>query len=89
MVISGFISQNVEGAKWKELIAVIYGTGLALVFDEFGMWLRLKDNYLLRQSYDAMLIILSMLISIVYFSSFWLKILTLPQKLKIGLFRKK
>lgn len=89
LVIAGFMSQNLEHPKWKVPVAVIYGIGLALSFDEFGMWLRLQDNYLLRQSYDAMLIILSMLISMVYFSNFWFRILSLPQRLKIGIFRKK
>ncbi len=82
LAISGFLSQNVENPKWKSPIAIMYGIGLALSFDEFGMWLRLQDNYWVRQSYDAILIILSLLINIVYFSNFWLRILSLPQKLK-------
>lgn len=82
LTIAGFLSQNIESPKWKTKIAILYGIGLALSFDEFGMWLRLQDNYFLRQSYDAILIILSLLINIVYFSSFWLRIIFLPQKLK-------
>ena len=82
LAIAGFLSQNLENPKWRELIAIIYGIGLALSFDEFGMWLRLQDSYWIRQSYDAMLIILSLLINIVYFSNFWLKVFSLPQKIK-------
>jgi hypothetical protein len=82
LAISGFLSQNLEDPKWRVPIAIIYGIGLALSFDEFGMWLRLQDSYWIRQSYDAVLIILSLLINIVYFSNFWLRILSLPQKFK-------
>src|ERR1700679_3267512 len=32
--------------------AVIYGIGLALTFDEFGMWLHLDGQYWQRASYD-------------------------------------
>jgi hypothetical protein len=87
LAIAGFLSQNLENQKWKEPIAIIYGIGLALSFDEFGMWLRLQDSYWIRQSYDAMLIILSLLINVVYFSNFWLRIISLPQKFKIKLFK--
>lgn len=83
LAISGFLSQNVESPKWKEFIAIMYGVGLALAFDEFGMWLHLKDNYWVRQSYDVMLVILSLLINIVYFSNFWFRILSLFQKIKL------
>ncbi len=82
LAIAGFLSQNLENPKWRTKVAILYGVGLALSFDEFGMWLRLQDSYWVRQSYDAMLIILSLLISIVYFSDFWLKIFALPRKLK-------
>ncbi len=82
LAIAGFLSQNLDSPKWKTKIAILYGIGLALSFDEFGMWLRLQDGYWVRQSYDAVLIILSLLISLVYFSAFWLKILSLPQRLK-------
>ncbi len=82
LAIAGFLSQNSEGPKYKTKIAILYGAGLALSFDEFGMWLRLQDNYWVRQSYDAILIILSLLINIVYFSNFWIRILSLPQRLK-------
>ena len=81
LAIAGFLSQNLENPKWKTKVAILYGIGLALSFDEFGMWLRLQDNYWVRQSYDAILIILSLLINLVYFSNFWLRIFSLPKVL--------
>jgi hypothetical protein len=41
--------------------AVLYGIGLALTFDEFGMWLRLGGSYWTRASFDAIVIIAAML----------------------------
>jgi hypothetical protein len=37
--------------------ATLYGVGLALTFDEFGMWLHLGGDYWMRTSFDAMVII--------------------------------
>jgi len=41
--------------------AVLYGIGLALTFDEFGMWLHLDDVYWQRASFDAMVLIAAIL----------------------------
>ena len=43
------------------LIAIIYGIGLALTFDEFGMWLHLGGAYWQRASFDAIVVIGSLL----------------------------
>jgi hypothetical protein len=37
--------------------AVLYAIGLALTFDEFGMWLHLGGSYWQRASYDAIAVI--------------------------------
>ena len=39
------------------LASVLYGVGLALTFDEFGMWLHLGGPYWQRQSFDAVVVI--------------------------------
>jgi len=41
--------------------AALYGIGLALTFDEFGMWLHLDDVYWQRASFDAMVLIAAIL----------------------------
>ncbi len=41
--------------------AALYGVGLALTFDEFGMWLHLDDVYWQRASFDAMVLITAIL----------------------------
>jgi len=39
--------------------AIIYGVGMALTFDEFGMWLHLGGSYWQRASFDAVIVLLS------------------------------
>ena len=60
--------------KTRIKIAKIYGIGLALAFDEFGMWLHLENDYWLRQSYDIMIIITAWLINAIYLTPIWKKI---------------
>ena len=41
--------------------AVLYGIGLALTFDEFGMWLHLGGGYWQRASFDAITVVVGLL----------------------------
>lgn len=41
-------------SRWP---AVLYGVGLALTFDEFGMWLHLGGRYWQRASWDAIVVV--------------------------------
>lgn len=50
-----------------KLCVALYGIGLGLTFDEFGMWVRLEDEYWVRQSYDAVIIVLLLLLNISYY----------------------
>lgn len=56
-------------------IAKLYGIGLALTFDEFGMWLHLQDDYWMRHSYDIVIVTLAVFLNIVYFSQLWQKVI--------------
>ncbi len=47
--------------KLRKLSALLYGVGMALTFDEFGMWLHLGGSYWQRGSFDAVIVILSVL----------------------------
>ncbi|MGD1276468.1 MAG: hypothetical protein ABR964_04510 [Tepidisphaeraceae bacterium] len=49
--------------------AILYGIGLGLTFDEFGMWLHLGGPYWQRASYDAVVTIASVLTLIAYGST--------------------
>jgi hypothetical protein len=41
--------------------ALVYGVGLGLTFDEFGMWIHLGGPYWQRASYDAIVVVGSLL----------------------------
>jgi hypothetical protein len=41
--------------------AAVYGVGLALTFDEFGMWLHLGGSYWQRGSFDAVVVVAALL----------------------------
>jgi len=43
------------------LVSIFYGVGLALTFDEFGMWLHLGGSYWQRASFDAISIVAAFL----------------------------
>lgn len=49
--------------------AAVYGVGLGLTFDEFGMWLHLGGMYWQRASYDAIIVIAAGLALIAYGST--------------------
>jgi hypothetical protein len=43
----------------RSFCALVYGSSMALTFDEFGMWLHLGGSYWQRASYDAVVVLLS------------------------------
>jgi hypothetical protein len=51
---------------WRSAAAVVYGIGLALTFDEFGMWLHLGGSYWQRASFDAVVLIAALLTLLAY-----------------------
>src|SRR5579871_2188345 len=52
--------------RWRLACAVAYGFGMALTFDEFGMWLHLGGSYWQRASFDAVIVVLSLFGVIAY-----------------------
>jgi hypothetical protein len=48
------------GGEWS-VAAVVYGVGLALTFDEFGMWLHLGGGYWQRASFDGVSVVAALL----------------------------
>ena len=51
-------SPGSRGLLWS---AIAYGVGLALTFDEFGLWLHLGGSYWQRASFDAVVVIAGLL----------------------------
>lgn len=51
----------------KKIVAcALYGIGLALTFDEFGMWVHLGGSYWQRASWDAMAVLTAALALLAY-----------------------
>lgn len=47
--------------RQRQWLAAAYGLGMALTFDEFGMWLHLGGSYWQRASYDAVILVAALL----------------------------
>ena len=45
--------------RMRKICALLYGFGMALTFDEFGMWLHLGGSYWQRASFDAVIVVLT------------------------------
>jgi hypothetical protein len=70
LAVFGIVTLNFPEEAGKPFWGLFYGAGLALAFDEFGMWLHLEDDYWIRHSYDAIILISSFLIAVVYIVPF-------------------
>lgn len=88
LTIAGYLALNFRSKKAASYIAVLYGVGLGLAYDEFGMWLHLKDDYWVRQSYDAVAVIFVFLVNVIYLKNIWRKIFSLAVKLNNTTFRR-
>ncbi len=65
----GLPDLRAPAGKLLSTAAVIYGIGLGLTFDEFGMWLHLGGFYWQRTSFDAVITIASTLALLAYGST--------------------
>lgn len=69
--------------EWKIKLASFFGVGLGLTFDEFGMWLLLQDEYWVRHSYDAVIVITLIFINIIYLGNMWKRLFTFIMKIEL------
>src|SRR4051812_24349118 len=60
-IVGGYLLFRRPQGMAAERAAIAYGIGMALTFDEFGMWLHLGGSYWQRASFDAVVVILSLL----------------------------
>ena len=65
LAISGYLALLFDEPKTKYLISLLHGFGLGLALDEFGMWLRLRDDEPIRWGYDGLLIFLGVILLII------------------------
>jgi hypothetical protein len=60
-LVGGYLLFARPDLRRLQRIASFYGVGLALTFDEFGMWLHLGGSYWQRASFDAVVVIAALL----------------------------
>jgi hypothetical protein len=60
-VVGGYLLLGKPAERGMHRATAFYGVGLALTFDEFGMWLHLGGSYWQRASFDAVVIITAFL----------------------------
>ncbi len=54
LFLAGYIALTIkESARGKFYVALLHGFGLGLAMDEFGMWLKLRDDEITRWGYDG------------------------------------
>ncbi|RJQ46127.1 MAG: hypothetical protein C4534_03205 [Gaiellales bacterium] len=58
--VGGYLIFGRPGGVPLQAATIAYGIGMALTFDEFGMWLHLEDNYWQRASWDAVAVVASL-----------------------------
>lgn len=56
-VVGAYLLLGHPGPRGRHRSAIMYGIGLALTFDEFGLWLHLGGSYWQRASFDAVVVI--------------------------------
>jgi branched-subunit amino acid ABC-type transport system permease component len=64
LFLAGYLGLSVKQARAKFWVALLLGFGLGLAMDEFGMWLRLRDDEIVRWSYDGFNIIIGLFLLI-------------------------
>ena len=60
-VVAGYGIFRRPNGRAVEIAALAYGVAMALIFDEFGMWLHLGGSYWQRASVDSVIIIAALL----------------------------
>lgn len=87
MIISNWIALTYNKISFLEVSAGIFGVGLGLVADEFGLLLTcttetLECNYLARNSYDLLVFILLLLLLVIYYEYLFHPLKKLANKFK-------
>ncbi len=53
---SSYLALVFNGPRAKFLISLLYGVGLGMAFDEFAMWINLREDDVARWQYDGMVV---------------------------------
>ncbi|MEM3373619.1 MAG: hypothetical protein QXE31_00185 [Candidatus Woesearchaeota archaeon] len=78
LCIAGYIALVSDKINLHRLSAVMYGIGLGMILDEIGLFLTCGTiskgcDYWARVTYDILIFVISLFLSIIYFEPFWLR----------------
>ena len=74
VLVVGFLAMTLDQALWHPRLAIPFGVGAALIFDEFALLLNLQDVYWAkegRQSVDAVVLVLALIGAYIVAERFW------------------
>ena len=71
LAISGYLALIHNGPRGTYLISLLHGFGLGLALDEFGMWLRLRDDDIARWNYDGFFIMVGFFLLLLALPAGW------------------
>jgi hypothetical protein len=71
--VCGYLLFRRPTGRTLEVAAILYGIGMGLTFDEFGMWIHLGGSYWQRASWDAVTVVAS-LFALIAFAPSWKKL---------------
>ncbi len=60
VLVVGFLALSLDQARWHPRLAIPFGIGVALILDEFALWMNLEDVYWAKQgriSADAVIVV--------------------------------
>jgi len=64
--VGGLLLFGAPAGRRREIVAMLYGIGMGLTFDEFGMWVHLGGSYWQRASWDAVTVVAGVLVLIAF-----------------------
>jgi len=71
--VCGYLLFRRPTGRRLEVAAILYGIGMGLTFDEFGMWIHLGGSYWQRASWDAVTVVASFF-ALIAFAPSWRKL---------------
>jgi hypothetical protein len=71
--VCGYLLFRRPAGRGLKIAAILYGIGMGLTFDEFGMWIHLGGSYWQRASWDAVTVVAS-LFALIAFAPSWRKL---------------
>ncbi|HLD00104.1 MAG TPA: hypothetical protein VJC11_04030 [Patescibacteria group bacterium] len=63
---AGYLALVHNGPRASYWIALLFGMGLGFSMDEFGMWLRFRDDDIARWSYDGLIVVILITLTILF-----------------------